>query len=541
MNTEFIEALEELEREKGIAMEVLLDALEAALISAYKRNFGSLQNVRVHIDRTSGEIKVYARKTVSEVVEDDRSEISLNEAQQKDPRFELGDIVEIEVTPRDFGRIAAQTAKQVVVQRIREAERGIIYEEFSNREGDIVTGIVQRQDQKNIYIDLGKTEAILGPTEQIPGEEYRHGDRLKTFIVEVKKTTKGPQILVSRTHPGLLKRLFELEVPEIHDGIVELRSVAREAGARSKIAVFSRDENVDPVGACVGPKGMRVQTIVNELKGEKIDIVKWNQDPTKFVANALSPAKVVNVSIFENEKIARVVVPDYQLSLAIGKEGQNARLAAKLTGWKIDIKSESQVEELVASGEWVIQGDEDYDDYIEEDFVEGEYPADYSDEEYYDDEYAQGEYDEYDGYDDYGDYGDDQYADDYIDEENAEGEYAGSEGEDVYDYEYDEEAELTYTGDYDDVADNDETVAVDYRGEDAAEEAGADEPEAADEEIPVSIPPEAIEEETKGKGKKAKKKGKPTDPVKKKGKKAGRKKLSTEEVGEFLEELKEDE
>lgn len=344
MNTEFIEAIAELEKEKGISADVLFDALEAALISAYKRNFASLQNVRVTIERATGEIKVFARKTVVEEVEDDRLELSLADAQAIDPRYEMGDIVENEVTPRDFGRIAAQTAKQVVVQRIREAERGIIFDEFSNREGDIVTGIVQRQDQKNVYIDLGKTEANLAPTEQIVNEEYRHGDRIKTYILEVKKTTKGPQILVSRTHPGLLKRLFELEVPEIHDGVVELKSVAREAGSRSKIAVYSKDENVDPVGACVGPKGMRVQTIVNELKGEKIDIVKWSPEAANYIANSLSPAKVLAVDIHEAEKVARVVVPDYQLSLAIGKEGQNARLAAKLTGWKIDIKSESQVE-----------------------------------------------------------------------------------------------------------------------------------------------------------------------------------------------------
>jgi len=342
MNTEFIEALEDLEREKGIAMEILLEAIEAALISAYKRNFGSLQNVRVQIDRTSGEVKVYARKTVVEEVLDPRADISLEDARKIDPRYELEDIVEIEVTPRDFGRIAAQTAKQVVVQRIREAERGLIYEEFANREGDIVTGIVQRYEQKNVLIDLGKIEAVLQPSEQTNGEEYRPGDRVKTYIIEVKKTTKGPQVLVSRTHPGLLKRLFELEVPEIHDGVVELKGVAREAGSRSKIAVYSADENIDPVGACVGPKGARVQTVVNELRGEKIDIIRWNPHPAQFVASALSPAKVVFVEIFEEEKIARVVVPDYQLSLAIGKEGQNARLAAKLTGWKIDIKSESQ-------------------------------------------------------------------------------------------------------------------------------------------------------------------------------------------------------
>jgi transcription termination/antitermination protein NusA len=344
MNAEFMQAFEQLGREKGIAPEVLFDAIEAALISAYKRNFSSAQNVRVSLDRDSGEIHVYARKTVVDDAKDPRLEISLEEARAIDRRYDLEDIVETEVTPKNFGRIAAQTAKQVVVQRIREAERGIIYEEFSSRESDIVTGIVQRIEQKNVYIDLGKAEAILAPSEQIPGEIYRHGDRVKTYIIEVKKTTKGPQILVSRTHPGLLKRLFELEVPEIHDGIVEIKSVAREPGLRSKIAVHSREENVDPVGSCVGHKGMRVQTIVNELKGEKIDIVKWNTDPSKYIANALSPAKVVSVEVNETEKTSRVIVPDYQLSLAIGKEGQNARLAAKLTGWKIDIKSESQVQ-----------------------------------------------------------------------------------------------------------------------------------------------------------------------------------------------------
>ena len=342
MNAEFMQAFEQLGKEKGIAPEVLFDAVEAALISAYKRNFGSVQNVRVSLDRLTGEIHVFARKTVVEDVCDPRLEIDLLEARKCDVRYEVEDVVEIEVTPKDFGRIAAQTAKQVVVQRVREAERGIIYEEFSNRESDILTGIIQRIEQKNVYIDLGKAEAILAPSEQIPGESYRHGERVKSYIIEVKKTTKGPQILVSRTHPGLLKRLFELEVPEIHDGVVEIKSVAREPGARSKIAVYSRDENVDPVGSCVGHKGVRVQAIVNELRGEKIDIVKWNTDPAKYIANALSPAKVVSVDVNEVEKISKVIVPDYQLSLAIGKEGQNARLAAKLTGWKIDIKSESQ-------------------------------------------------------------------------------------------------------------------------------------------------------------------------------------------------------
>jgi len=346
MNTEFLEALHDLEKEKGITVEVLLEAIEAALLSAYKRNFGSLQNARVSIDRDSGEYKVYSQRTVVEQVSDPRLEILLEEARQIDPRYDLGEIVENEVTPKNFGRIAAQTAKQVVVQRIREAERNIIYEEFANREGDIITGVIQRVEQKNVYIELGKTEAILTPTEQMPGEDYRQGHRVKAYIVEVKKTNKAPQIIVSRTHPGLLKRLFELEVPELHEGVVELKAVAREAGYRSKIAVYSRDENVDPVGACVGPKGMRVQSIVNELNGEKIDIIKWNTDPSKFVAASLSPAKVVAVEVWEEEKVARVIVPDYQLSLAIGKEGQNARLAAKLTNWKIDIKSETQMEEI---------------------------------------------------------------------------------------------------------------------------------------------------------------------------------------------------
>lgn len=346
MKAEFIGALEQLEDERGIAKEVLLDAIEAALISAYRRNFGSAQNVRVEIHRETGEIRVFALKNIVAEVTDPRLEASLEEARAIDPSLCLGDVLEVEVTPRDFGRIAAQTAKQVVVQRIREAERGIIYEEFSSREGDIATGVIHRIEHRNVLIDMGKAEAVLAPPEQIPGEVYRPNDRIKTYIIEVRKTTKGPQIMVSRTHPGLLKRLFELEVPEIHDGIVEIKGIAREAGARSKIAVASRDENVDPVGACVGPKGMRVQAVVQELRGEKVDIIEWSSDPAVFVAKALAPAKVVSVDIVEEGKIARVVVPDYQLSLAIGKEGQNARLAAKLTGWKIDIKSESQMEQL---------------------------------------------------------------------------------------------------------------------------------------------------------------------------------------------------
>ncbi|QXM06107.1 transcription termination factor NusA [Crassaminicella indica] len=345
MNGEFIEALDQIEKEKGIAKDILIDAIEAALISAYKRNYGTSQNVKVYINRENGEVRVFSVKNVVETVENELLEISLEDAREIDSNYEVGDVVEKEVTPKNFGRIAAQTAKQVVVQRIREAERGIIFDEFVNRESEIVTGIVQRISKGNVFINLGRAEAILTPSEQMPGEVYKHNDRIKTYIVEVKKTTKGPQILVSRTHPGLVKRLFELEVPEIHDGIVEIKSISREAGSRTKIAVYSHDENVDPVGACVGHKGARVQAIVDELKGEKIDIIKWNDNPEALIASALSPSKVIKVIVKESEKTALVVVPDYQLSLAIGKEGQNARLAAKLTNWKIDIKSESQYEE----------------------------------------------------------------------------------------------------------------------------------------------------------------------------------------------------
>jgi len=345
MNTDFIEALAEIEREKGIGKEVLIEAIEAALISSYKRNFNTAQNVRVDINRLTGVIRVFARKTVVDEVLDPRLEISLYAAREINPNYSMDDIVEIEVTPRDFGRIAAQTAKQVVTQRIREAERGLIYNAFVDKEEDIVTGIVQRMDTRNLYVDLGKVEAVMPLTEMMPTDKFKLNDRIKGYITRVENTTKGPQIVLSRTHPGLLKRLFELEVPEIYDGVVEIRSVAREAGFRSKIAVFSRNEDVDPVGSCVGPKGARVQTIVNELRGEKIDIVRWSENVEEFVANALSPSKVVEVKVLEDEKTARVIVPDYQLSLAIGIKGQNARLAAKLTGWKIDIKSETQAEE----------------------------------------------------------------------------------------------------------------------------------------------------------------------------------------------------
>ncbi|MBY9081926.1 transcription termination/antitermination protein NusA [Paenibacillus sp. HN-1] len=345
MSMDFIEAMNELEREKGISKDVLFEAIEAALISSYKRNFNAAQNVRVDMNRNTGVIKVYARKLIVEEVLDPRTEISLPAAREINPHFQLEDVAELEVTPRDFGRIAAQTAKQVVTQRIREAERGLIYNAFIDKEEDIVTGIVQRQDLRNVYVDLGKIEAVLPLNELMPGEKFKHGERIKAYITKVENTTKGPQILLSRTHPGLLKRLFELEVPEIFDGVVEIRSVAREAGFRSKIAVYSRNTEVDPVGSCVGPRGMRVQTIVTELRGEKIDIVRYSESVEEYVANALSPSKVLEVQVFEAEKMARVIVPDYQLSLAIGIKGQNARLAAKLTGWKIDIKSETQAEQ----------------------------------------------------------------------------------------------------------------------------------------------------------------------------------------------------
>lgn len=369
MNVEFLEALRDLEKERNISADVILDAIDAALISAYKKNFGSSQNVRTEINRDTGDFHVFSRKTIVENVEDDKLEISLTDAEKINPGYEPGDIYEEEVTPRNFGRIAAQTAKQVVVQRMREAERSVIYDEYVNMEGDILTGIIQRIENRNVFLDIGKTEATLTANEQIPGETYRHGDRLKVYMVEIRKTNKGPQVVVSRTHPGLLKRLFEQEVPEIYDGTVEIKSIAREAGSRSKIAVFSKNENVDSLGACVGAKGMRVQAIVDELRGEKIDIVKWSANPAEFISNALSPAKVIAVDVATDEKFARVIVPNYQLSLAIGKEGQNARLAVKLTGWKIDIKSAAEMN-LTDEGEPLYDEGDEEDVLLEEDFAE---------------------------------------------------------------------------------------------------------------------------------------------------------------------------
>lgn len=365
MNKEFISAMEELENERHISKELLLDAIESALVSAYKKNYGTSQNVRVNIDRDLGSIDVFMRKDVVAEVEDPMVEVSVEEAQSYDPEYEVGDVIEYQVTPMDFGRIAAQTAKQVVVQRIREAERGIIYDDFINRQGEIITGVIHRISNETVFINIGTTEGILPINEQVRGERYQVNSRIKVYILDVKKTTKGPQVYLSRSHPGLVKKLFELEVPEIQDGIVEIKSIAREAGSRTKIAVYSEDENVDPVGACVGARGVRVQAIVDELFDEKIDIIEWSEEPVDLISSALSPSKVEKVIINdEEENSATVVVPDYQLSLAIGKEGQNVRLAAKLSGWKIDIKSHSQ---FYPSDD--DEDDDDDDEYYDEDDV----------------------------------------------------------------------------------------------------------------------------------------------------------------------------
>lgn len=345
MSKELVGALNALEA-KGISKEVIVEAIEAALINAYKKNYNQAANVRVDLNLERGTMHLYSRKDVVDEVDDERLQISLEEAKKINPNYEIGDIVEEEETPRNFGRIAATTAKQIVTQRFREAERGIVYEEYVDRADDIINGVVERLDPRNIYVGIGKIEAVLPQNEQIPGEVYKPHDRIKVYITKVERTSRGPQVFVSRTHPGLLRRLFELEVPEIFEGVVEIKSIAREAGDRSKISVLAHNEEVDPVGSCVGAKGARVQAIVNELHDEKIDIVEWSEDPVVFVANALSPSQVLDVQVNEEEKSTTVVVPDYQLSLAIGKRGQNARLAAKLTGWKIDIKSETDATEL---------------------------------------------------------------------------------------------------------------------------------------------------------------------------------------------------
>lgn len=370
MNKELMGALDELEREKNISKETLLDAIEQSLIQAYKNHFGKADNVHVTINRETGDFSVYADRKVVEFVEDPAEEVSLVEAQKQNTNAEVGDILKVPVHSDKFGRIATQNAKNVILQKIREEERKAIYSEYYSMEKDVVTGIVQRYVGKNISINLGKADAILTENEQVKGEVFKPTERIKVYILEVKSTPKGPKIMVSRTHPELVKRLFEAEVTEVKDGIVEIKSIAREAGSRTKIAVYSNDPDVDPVGACVGMNGARVNAIVSELRGEKIDIINWNENPAMLIENALSPAKVISVIADGEEKSAKVVVPDYQLSLAIGKEGQNARLAARLTGFKIDIKSETQARE---SGEFMdYENDyEDYDEEYEEGYEEG--------------------------------------------------------------------------------------------------------------------------------------------------------------------------
>jgi len=343
MNKDFILALEEIAKEKNISKDILLEAIEAALVSAYKRNYNTTEsNVLVSIDKEKGNVKVYIQKEAVETVENPLTQIQIEEAQKISKKYQLGDIINIEDTPANFGRIAAQTAKQIVMQRIREAERTLVFSEFSDKEGTVVIGNVQRIEKKNIFLDVDKTEVLLPQNEQAPGENYEFHQLIKVFVTGVKKSTKGPLITVSRTRPGLVKKLFEEEIPEIKDGIVEIKSISREAGSRTKMAVWSNDENVDPIGACIGTKGTRIQNIIDELNGEKIDIVKFSEDPAEFIRASLSPAEVVSLDVNTEEKEAYVIVPFSQLSLAIGKEGQNARLAARLTGYKIDIKSDQQ-------------------------------------------------------------------------------------------------------------------------------------------------------------------------------------------------------
>ena len=346
MNKELMGALDELERDKNISKETLLDAIEQSLIQAYKNHFGKADNVHVTINRETGDFSVFADRKVVEFVEDPAEEISLVEAQKQNTNAEVGDILKVPVHSDKFGRIATQNAKNIILQKIREEERKVLYDQYHGNEKEVVTGIVQRVVGHNVSVNLGKTDAVLAENEQVKGETFQPTERIKVYILEVKDTPKGPRILVSRTHPGLVKRLFESEVAEVKDGTVEIKSIAREAGSRTKLAVWSNDPDVDPVGACVGVNGARVSAIVNELRGEKIDIINWDENPAILIENALSPAKVIAVMADPDEKTALVVVPDYQLSLAIGKEGQNARLAAKLTGYKIDIKSESQAAEL---------------------------------------------------------------------------------------------------------------------------------------------------------------------------------------------------
>ena len=347
-NKELILALEELEKEKGIKKEYLLESIETALVTAYKRNFDSLENVRVEMDNKTGATHVYSIKEVMKKANDEATEISEKEAQKINPDLKEGDTIEIEIVPRDFGRIAAQTAKQVIIQKLRELEREIIFNEFNDRKGEIVSGLIQKADHNIVVMDLGRLEGVMPSKEQIPTEHYKVNDKIKGYVLDVEKGAKGaPQVIVSRSHPDFVRKLLEFEIPEIYEGLIEIKSVSRDPGYRSKVAVYSPDQNIDPVGSCVGQKGVRIQNVINELNGEKIDVIEWNEDPAIYIASALLPAKILAVDIKEEEKFAQVVVPDDQLSLAIGKSGQNARLAARLTNWKIDIKSETQFREML--------------------------------------------------------------------------------------------------------------------------------------------------------------------------------------------------
>ena len=347
-STELITAMEDLEKENGIPKDYLLESIETALVTAYKRNFDSAENVKVTMDKETGEIHVYAEKDVVDIVENPQLQINLEDARKINKKLEVGDKAEVEIVPKNFGRIAAQTAKQVIVQKIREVSRNVLFNEFNERKGEIVSGIVQKADGGVVVLDLGKLEGIMPVKEQVPTEKYRVNDKIRAYILDVERGAKGaPQVIVSRTSADFVKKLFELEIPEIYEGVIEIKSVSRDPGSRSKIAVYSPNENIDPVGSCVGQKGIRIQNIINELHGEKIDVIEWNEDPSIFISAALLPAQVMAVDIKEDEKFAQVIVPDDQLSLAIGKSGQNARLAAKLTNWKIDIKSESQFREIM--------------------------------------------------------------------------------------------------------------------------------------------------------------------------------------------------
>ena len=349
-NKELILALEELESEKGIKKEYLIESIEAALVTAYKKNFDSADNVKVVMDKQTGEAHLYAVKEVVEVAENSKLQISLDVAKKISKKLEIGDNVDVEMVPKDFGRIAAQTAKQVIIQKLREAERDIIYTEFNDRKGEIVSGIVQKAETGVVIMDLGKLEGVMPQKEQIPTEHYKVNDKIKAYVLDVVRGLKGnPQVIVSRASAEFVRKLFELEIPEIYEGLIEIKSVSRDAGSRSKVAVYSTNLDIDPVGSCVGQKGVRIQNIINELNGEKIDVIEWNNDASIYIASALLPAKVLAVDIKEEEKFAQVIVPDDQLSLAIGKSGQNARLAAKLTNWKIDIKSETQFREMLAN------------------------------------------------------------------------------------------------------------------------------------------------------------------------------------------------